>query len=304
VGLDPRNGVLSSESLRSPADDREKIYDTAPVDQPSPGDPYITARVYKGKGGGGGKAPHHKFSPHVAILKQLDGERAVTPANAELAAKASEALSDLQFLDASPALLRGYERLGSRRMGDRGEYFASVVKTLSEDPATKDAYLSWLQNLTPTHVSDLHFFKTELGEVMFGVKENGLSEPVPALSLSDGTLRFAAIAAALFEPDPPAVLLVEEIENGVNATRLRLLAELLRQRSALGRPQVLVTTHSPLLLAYLPEELYANIVYVWRDTQDGSTRALPVTEVPHLQEVVKRTPLNELFAQGWMEAAL
>ena len=127
---------------------------------------------------------------------------------------------------------------------------------------------------------------------------------MPALSLSDGTLRFAAIAAALFEPDPPSVLLVEEIENGVNATRLRLLAELLRQRSSRGKPQVLVTTHSPLLLAYLPDEMYANIIWVWRDAESGSTRAVPVTEVPHLKEVVRRTPLNELFAQGWLEAAL
>jgi energy-coupling factor transporter ATP-binding protein EcfA2 len=275
ICLDAEAGIVRSESLRK-LGERNPVFDTEPCGTPSA----------------------------QSVLTQFRGERAVTPANEVLAAAAAAALKDLQFLDPSPALLREYALPGARRMGDHGEQFASVVESLAADPATRTAYVSWLENLTPAHVSDVHFFKTDLGQRMFGVKENGLPDPIPALSLSDGTLRFAAMAAALFQPEPPGVLLIEEIENGVNATRLRLLAELLRQRSAHGRPQVIATTHSPLLLAFLPEEMYKHVIWFWRDPEGGSTRAAPLTEIPHLQEVLQRTPLNELFAQGWLEAAL
>jgi energy-coupling factor transporter ATP-binding protein EcfA2 len=301
--IDPQTGTIRGESLRKLGAGKA-VYDTAPVEQAPPGSPFLVARVYKGKGGGGGNPPQLQFSSTVAILTQLHGENALTTANEEFAATAARLLSDVQFLDPSPDILREYALPGARRLGDRGELFASVVEALSKDPKTKEEYVSWLQNLTPTQISDLHFFKTELGQLMFGVRENGLPEPIPALSLSDGTLRFAVIAASLFQPDPPGVLLIEEIENGVNATRLRLLAEMLRQRSETGKPQVLVTTHSPLLLAYLPEDAYRHVIWCWRNPSDGSTSAMPVTDVPHFREVIRRTPLNELFAQGWLEAAL
>jgi len=49
--------------------------------------------------------------------------------------------------------------------------------------------------------------------------------------LSDGTLRFAAIAAAFFQEDMPDILTIEEIENGIHASRLRLLVELLKTQT-------------------------------------------------------------------------
>jgi predicted ATPase len=52
--------------------------------------------------------------------------------------------------------------------------------------------------------------------------------------LSDGTLRFAALTAAFFQPDMPAVLTIEEIENGIHAHRVRLLVELLRSQPYRG----------------------------------------------------------------------
>ena len=40
-------------------------------------------------------------------------------------------------------------------MGERGENFAALVKTLSEDPATKNAYLDWLRELRPEELDDV-----------------------------------------------------------------------------------------------------------------------------------------------------
>ncbi|MEI8255407.1 MAG: AAA family ATPase [Deltaproteobacteria bacterium] len=298
ISVHPEDGIVLDEWLLVGT---RPVFDTR--EAPNDGGPAIRARVWKGLGGGKGQPPICSFSPSSAILTQLRGERAQTPKNEETAAVVARALADVQFLDPAPAALRAYDLPGAKRILEHGELFASVVAGIEKDPPTRKAFMSWLQHLAPSPIEDLHLYSTELGQRMFGVREAG-SGTVPALSLSDGTLRFAAIAAALFEPEPPRVLLLEEVENGVNATRLRLLVEMLRQRSATGHPQVVVTTHSPLLLAYLPPERYENVIWFWRDREDGATHALPVTQIPRFAQVVARTPLSELFAEGWLEAAL
>ena len=58
------------------------------------------------------------------------------------------------------------------------------------------------------------------GEPLFVLRENG--REFPAAILSDGTLRFAALTAAFFQPDMPDLITIEEIENGIHASRARL----------------------------------------------------------------------------------
>ena len=80
-----------------------------------------------------------------------------------------------------------------------------------------------------------------VGEPLFMLREGGQQFPAPALS--DGTLRFATIAAAFFQPDMPRLMTMEEIENGVHASRLRLLVELLRSQAETRDTQIVATTH-------------------------------------------------------------
>jgi len=145
-------------------------------------------------------------------------------------------------------------------------------------------------------VDDVGVLKGALGEPMLMMKEGDREWPAPVLS--DGTLRFAAIAAAFFQPDMPGIITIEEIENGINASRLRLLVELLRSRAAEGKTQVMVTTHSPLVLAWLKPEEYATTFYCKRDEETGESRICP------LNEILSKQPISDLFAEGWMETAL
>jgi predicted ATPase len=134
------------------------------------------------------------------------------------------------------------------------------------------------------------------------MKERGREWPAPVLS--DGTLRFAAIAAAFFQPDMPGILTIEEIENGIHASRLRLLVELLRSRAAAGKTQVMVTTHSPIVLAWLKPEEYATTFYCRRNEETGESQICPLNEIPRFNEIVSKQPISDLFAEGWMETAL
>ncbi len=242
-----------------------------------------------------------EYASHKPILSQFRGSRAGSEADEEVTARCASAMANVQFLNVSLDELRRYVRTGVKRLGDHGENFASVVHAILREPERKQAYLSWLQELTPTRIEDIDLFTAELGDVLFGVREDGVR--LSARSLSDGTLRFAALAAALLGPEPPATLLVEEVENGVHPTRLRLMLELLHQVSQSGQ-QIIVTTHSPLVLAYLPPDRYKNVLFVYRSPDDGSTHVKPLPEVPHLKEVLRRRPVDELFASGWLEEAV
>ena len=75
---------------------------------------------------------------------------------------------------------------------------------------------------------------------------------VPGWMLSTGTLRLLALLALLRHPSPPPLIVVEEIENGLDPRSIHLIVDEIRDVVQSGRSQVIVTTHSPYLLNLLP----------------------------------------------------
>jgi predicted ATPase len=211
-------------------------------------------------------------------------------------------LADMQQLDPRQEYLRDYPQVRTvGRMGERGENFAALIDSIMAGP-DGEHYVAWLRELTPHEVDDVVLLRGALGEPFFAIREGEVI--APATILSGGTLRFAALAAAFFQPDMPGIITMEEIEDGIHPTRLRLLVELLKSQSRIG-PQVFAITHSPLILAWLRPEDYATTFYCWRDVETGESHIKPLTEIPHLMEIVgDRNPLDELYAQGWMETVL
>lgn len=104
---------------------------------------------------------------------------------------------------------------------------------------------------------------------------------IPASDISDGTLRILAFLTALYQENTPSIICFEEIENGVHPWLLHKMMELLKIVSTegiTGKPvQVLITTHSPVLLNYVePHQVRA----VELDNE-GKTQihALPVDSI-------------------------
>lgn len=74
---------------------------------------------------------------------------------------------------------------------------------------------------------------------------------VPGWMLSTGTLRLLALLALLRHPKPPPLIVVEEIENGLDPRSIHLIVEEIRNAVLDGVTQVILTTHSPYLLDLL-----------------------------------------------------
>jgi predicted ATPase len=248
-----------------------------------------------------------KFDANFSILHQLSNLSDFV--TRKFLSSCIQALQNIQNIDPLPAILRTYSQVPTiTRIGERGENFAALVNTLMQgEEAVREGYLSWLRQLSPTEIDDIEILKGALNEPMFAIKERGNISPAPILS--DGTLRFAAIAAALFQPDLPAIMMIEEIENGIHPTRLRLLLELLRTRTAYlreqGRPlQIILTTHSPALLSWLKKSEYSSVFLCKRDEETGESRVTSLADLPEMQGILEKYGLGELFAEGWMESVV
>ncbi len=75
-----------------------------------------------------------------------------------------------------------------------------------------------------------------------------------AASLSDGTLRFVALATLFLQPESyrPSVILVDEPELGLHPYAITMLASLIKQTSI--KTQVIISTQSPFLLDHFEPE--------------------------------------------------
>lgn len=91
----------------------------------------------------------------------------------------------------------------------------------------------------------------EGGMVQVFLHESELDSATPAARLSDGTLRWLWLLCLLLDPAPPALVCLEEPEIGLHPDLIPALVRLLRD--AAERTQILVTTHSELLISELTD---------------------------------------------------
>ena len=109
--------------------------------------------------------------------------------------------------------------------------------------------------------------------------------------LSSGTLRLVALLAVLRHPDPPAVLVVEELENGLAPRTIAVVLEAIRTAVDEQRTQVIVTTHSPHLLNL---GLLEHIVFVGRNAKGEPEFRRPADDAD-LRRWAKRFDPGELY---------
>jgi predicted ATPase len=247
--------------------------------------PALYARFYKETRG---LNPKRAFSPNESILSQFTGRAAESRINDDAAQLVRNELASFQPLELRPEVLRQYSALGRFQLGEHGENFAAVVWDLigeaewadgvgADDPHARDAksryeaILAWLSELTPRPVTRIKADSAPTGEVIFALQEEPFEQFVSARSLSDGTLRFAALAFALLATGGRRTLLIEELENGINPARLNLLVRMLEQTTDTQRDaQVLATTHSPTVLEFASKKTLDGSVVLGWDTEQAT----------------------------------
>ena len=95
----------------------------------------------------------------------------------------------------------------------------------------------------------LDFPPVAAGTLALTWRETGLSRPLYAHQLSEGTLRFLWLGRYCTSPGLTALTLLDEPEVSLHPELFSLLADLLREASR--RTQVVVATHSDRLIRFL-----------------------------------------------------
>ncbi|MUH01692.1 AAA family ATPase [Scytonema sp. UIC 10036] len=132
----------------------------------------------------------------------------------------------------------------------------------------------------------------------------------PARALSDGTLRFLALAVLELDPQAQGLLCLEEPENGIHPERIPKILKLLQDIATdvdepitIDNPlrQVIVNTHSPAVVMQVPDDslLVAELKEMVRSGQRFkrvSFGCLPETWRQKAPEGVSVVPKNKLLA--------
>jgi predicted ATPase len=123
-------------------------------------------------------------------------------------------------------------------LGSDGADVAAAIRTIIEigdraglEQAVAEAFPG--SNLSVSNSDG--YFELEL-------HQHGLLRPLKGAELSDGTLRYLLLVAALLSPRPPALMILNEPETSLHADLLEPLARLIA-RSA-ERSQIVVVSHA------------------------------------------------------------
>lgn len=209
------------------------------------------------------------------MLAQGSSECALAAAAADAsfpAREIAEFVLGWGFFDPTPSLLRRTARDEEDRLDPFGRNLAARLRAINEtSPQAFQQIVAATQNILGVPES-IELRESEDGRSFFVQHESGLQYPVNQLGVSSGTLRMLALMTGLVGDTSSTLLGIEEPENYVHPAALQAFSEYLREASE--RLQILVTTHSPLVLNHLADP---GSVVVVRRTKLG-TEVLPELE--------------------------
>ncbi|MCY3658859.1 MAG: AAA family ATPase [Caldilineaceae bacterium] len=264
-------------------------------------DTHLLLRMAKAKEKGQRKFGYRiAVRPNQPALTQVHEHSHVLRAHKAYAEAVRFVLANMRFLDPIPEKMRMPAFPGQTVLGDRGEHLPAVLKTLWEDQDLGATLTDWINELTPMDVQDLVFPPDLLThEIRLAIVERD-GNRVSAYGMSDGTLRFLAMLAALLGPSAQGLLFFEEIDNGLHPSRLYLLLDLLKVTTD-GQVQVVTTTHSPAILAKVDGDTFEDIAVVCRRSDASSAVIRRLANLPDAHELRNSQGMDRLHTSGWME---
>ncbi len=188
----------------------------------------------------------------------------------------------------TPERLRQRTRSSEGSLGHGGRHLSAFVYELGSEG--RSALSEELHKAYP-HLSHVYSKSLRSGsKELFATEKFGKRRiKTDARHLNDGMLRFIAILAELASHH--GFLLFDEIENGINPELIELLLDTLVKADQ----QIVVTTHSPMILNYLDDDIAKQgVTYIYK-TRLGRTKAIPFFRIPSLAKKLTVMGPGEAF---------
>lgn len=118
----------------------------------------------------------------------------------------------------------------------------------------------------------------ESGRFTVNFGQRGLLRPLTAAELSDGTLRFLLLAAALLTPRPPSMMVLNEPETSLHPDVIPALGRMIIGASKSS--QLWVVTHSPKLIAALKKDGSFNLIELEKKLSSTQVKGQTILDRP------------------------
>lgn len=256
--------------------------------------------VFQGEVGASVNYPHPSGSISTPIqpaytalseLREFESSRGT----AGPVSRAANALSSSPIYSFSPRDMRSLSQANDRdsALAKSGSNLASVVSALLRGP-DRDLVNAFEMKLHET-IPTLRAVSTPVVDSTRFALEFALADKskppvtIPADQVSDGALYVTAFLALAYG-ETPGILLIDEPETGLHPSNLRFIIDVLSKmsRGEVGQVprQVILTTHSPLLLNYVePSE-----IRIFQRKQGGPTQVKRMDQVPNIANYKEFAP--------------
>ncbi len=200
-----------------------------------------------------------------------------------------EKILNIRSLDLlSPELLRSRNRSSEGKLGLGGEKLSAFIH--ESGIQTKEMLRKELVKVYP-QLDEVKTKSLKSGWKQLEVVESFGNKKLisTARHLNDGMLRLMAILLQL--DIGKAFLLFDEIENGINPELIEYLIDHLIHSD----DQILVTTHSPMILNFMDDEVAKNgVIYLYK-SKEGYTKAIKLFDIPSMEKKLNFMGPGEAF---------
>ncbi len=108
---------------------------------------------------------------------------------------------------------------------------------------------------------------------------------LPASAMSDGVMLVLAYLTVVYEEFAPALIMIEEPENGIHPKQLEHVVRLLHSLTTRENPtQVIMTTHSPYVLDFVPK----GCVRVFSRNEQGDVKVENFDKLDEIQDMLSK----------------
>ena len=230
----------------------------------------------------------------LSLSRYLDFEQ-----NAPDVAELDRRLHYVHLLSSRSLALREIKRRGSERSHElwlwhNGQNLWSVLQNLQGRRAVDDRYdtiLEFMRRAFPAF-RDLVVESTGPSSVYGSIQEKERKRPILASGISDGHIHLLILLTSLFSEgrDRTSILLFDEPELSLHPWALAVLAEAIKTASATWRKQLLIATHSPVLMSqFEPADCLTT------EIAGGRTVIRRVSDRPEIADLLQQYALGSIF---------
>jgi predicted ATPase len=295
--------TLLTYGSRSNTPREKKLFYTKQEEANSPGIPTYFSTGTQGRG------KRYDLNRTHVILTQTE----TMSLRKEIQEGARCVLSQLQSIfvfDPIPSHMRNYAPLADKLLSDASN-IAGVLAALEESRKLKveKTLTEYLKKLPERDIKRIWTetvgkFKNDAMLYCEEGWEKQTTHEIDARGMSDGTLRYFSIITALLTRESGALLVIEEVDNGLHPSRACMLIDMLKTLGKKRCIDIIVTTHNPAILDAAGVKMVPFITVAHRNDKTGASQLIQLEDIQQLPKLIAGGSLGRLTTEGRIESTL